>query len=345
VTEFRIVWRLLRRLLRALGLRLRRWGDALTAGTELEQGADKDWLATEQHGLLHIVAPPGMPDARSGRRVVRQGGKPALARLVRAARVSMPQRASAPPAKPVPAGAAKAAAASVSRPSPEVVRQRPSTVKRVPPGAPVAHAGAPPDWQARAGQAGPPRDWLARVERAAPPDWVERMARQSAPAPQSVRVGKRMARALELVLPRLRSAVRLARMKVAASPLRAAPPGAGTRDPAPPYPKAWPILRAAKREDLAPHFTVAAGAAAPWLAPPPDADESPHGALLPNWQEPVSTLRHHAAELPPTGPWPPLPPLEGEPEGDVAAAALREHERLRRIDVEQRGIGWNAWLS
>jgi len=50
---------------------------------------------------------------------------------------------------------------------------------------------------------------------------------------------------------------------------------------------------------------------------------------------------------PGVGPWPPLAPFPCLDDADADAgetgwAALREHERLRRIDLEQRGYSWNA---
>lgn len=365
MTELRIAWRVLRRLLRALGVRLQRWGGVLIAAAEPQQGAGAGAQGSGERGYLHIVAPADRPDAPASpaRGAPRQGGE-RVARLVRTERGSMPQQSTALPATSVPN---KAQAALPPRPKAPVggaARAQLPAAQRLASGASRSRpgvAGSPqyarPASQPRSGPAAPPADWLARVERAAPQDWIDRVARSaSLPRSRSERFSQRMVRVLSSALPRLRNAgaaVRVApgRRKaadnpaLARAPLKAHNAGASAVSPDPAAPPV-PLARAHRGPDRlgqAPHRPAPQGGDGPWPGPPRVGEALP--AAGPDWPQAQSILRSRCVPGPLTGPWPPLPPSEPEPERETAAAALREHERLRRIDLEQRGIGWNAWLS
>lgn len=299
---------------------------------------------------MHLVAPPSMADApaRPRRDALRKKDKPAFVQMVRTERGTMPQRAAAPPPAPV-SGATKAAARAGVGPPASAPARQPRIVPRLPDRAPGPHHGAPPGWPAQSRQTGPPRDWLARVERGAPQDWLDRVARRPSPLPKAAGapLARRMARALALVLPPLRKGAvpRQAmpdRTAVTDLPVLARAPPAGA---ARPHPKAWPDAGTGNADSLAPQFPVAPGSDAPWSARAAGMAAPLRVVRPPHWQGPLSAPGHDPAAAPLAGPWPPLPPAAPEPDPDGAAAALREHERLRRIDLEQRGIGWNAWLS
>lgn len=357
-------WRFVRRLLWALGKRLRRWGDALIAALGEPRGNDVQ--ATLQHEVTRVDAQPGMAEAAAypGRAAARQSGQAPPTRLVRTERGSVPKRAGAPAAAPGRVLPPQAVPGRFT-PQPRSARSLPSAPSALPPEAPGPYGGAPPGWPARPGLGGPPHDWLARVERSAPQDWIARVARQSAPAPHSARPGRRMARALASVLPHVRSMLASARVMpqrttvgerpgLAPEPVRAAARALPTERKLPDAgpaaladPQAWPGLGSGKRDRLAPRWPAAPEAGEPGTPTAPGMFAPLRGAAPPHWQEsaPAPASCADAAQRPLTGLWPALPPPGFEPGGMGAAAALREHDRLRRIEVEQRGIGWNAWLS
>ncbi len=303
--------------------------------------------AGAQPDVLHAL-----PDALSQPDTLAKPARPAAAsaRLIRTERATPPRRLAVQPPTPIRTEPAASVQARRAKPAPAAARVPPTT---------------PPGWPGGAARPGPPPDWAARTVRSAPPDWLERVARQSqAPRAAPASLVRRLARVLTRVFPNPRSATAAARAKLDhAAPARppklvsvpsgvpAPAPAPGTdlprhaRDNAPERPAMWAGKRSTAPVSLAPQFAVPKGFEDPWPAPvqarPRQRPEAPPF----QWPGPPFSVRKRPAARPLPGPWPTLPDPVPDGDGNASAGALREHERLRRIDVEQRGIGWNAWLS